>query len=484
MMSPESPKPSRPESQPPSAPDFEYQPQQEMSAAVVAEKKRREKIKAIRETTAELDKEIIGLMPTDDLTKRLTAQFHLAALREGTETDPKRLGEESSGVNATYKATFDGVPAFVKPQSGDATYRYDQSLDTVFEMHQHWDEEKRVFVNTGIPVQEPDIKAHFKKQFEDMSRNRALIAEYYGISPEEVPLSETDFGWRTGVDTQMMAVREMVTSRFDLLTGFDVVPLTTLRTEKLNTDIMSVQKAAMGTDMSYGLFKHLSEQGPNGIGATSFMRIACLDYLFKSLDRGPHNLLCDEKASHFWAIDNGLSCGLSRAQTEEEKNTQGKQRALHKDPGGLDLVRSVPLEIIQKHDNWFLDDEARNNLRELYHSTIAYLAKREHQGMASDKRFLTELDEPFAEELQNSPLQNTNENNGAEIKYVTKLFRLLHGNEKIAKREALEFFVRMKYLIDHGRPPRLEIGTELFAFEGHLQQQEMLRRAHTEEQAA
>jgi hypothetical protein len=305
-----------------------------------------------------------------------------------------------------------------------------------------------------------NIVSVFKTRTEYQPTLRAEIAQRYGIAPETVPLTEGEFMPREGIDINTSAIREYSFSRVDRLLGFNVVPLTAIRAEKNDAgeviDIASAQEAVIAKGgkeaplrvFSPLMYQEMKQQGKNHPGAKSFMRIATLDYLLKTLDRHPKNIFFDPTTNEFSAIDNGLSQALGRQTTKT--GPDGKTIIENTE---MNALRSIPLEMVQEQPDWELDEEALSHLKEIYDSTVQYLGKREQREKTVSS---LQAEGKHIEAMIEETLQSQG---GDAIKYLTELYKLQFGNEKIAKEESLALLKRIKQVIDNRRPPQLARGS-------------------------
>lgn len=461
----------------PAAPPEAPQKERKLPKEYVLEKQRRAEVARTVSRAAELDHEFFNRVRTGGpLHENIERLESVESLTFGTELGQETVGE--AGVNAITRRTYEGDPpriAYVKPQLGEASLRWDPATRRVIETKRHLAAGGSRVESTETVVGREDGDeaerlyariAEYKAEQRQELKQR--IAECYGIAPEDVPLHDTEMTHRQSVDTGKLAKREYTVSRINELVGFGVVPLTVLRAEKNDADLLSVQEAVRSKDpdavpreMDKALYESVRDLGPKHPGAKSFMRIACLDYLVKSHDRHPGNLLYtetydeenDEFRGEFTAIDNGLSLGLS----ESRKVTEGGKEKTVTEP--VDAYWSVPMEVVQDHPDWELDDEAVEQLKSIYKATTDYLAFREKiiekrkGGKPASEDLMEALEAGYQEELERMT-------GGKEIKFVTGLFRFLHDNEKIAQREGLEFFKKIDELIRNRRPPKLPVGSD------------------------
>jgi hypothetical protein len=218
--------------------------------------------------------------------------------------------------------------------------------------------------------------------------------------------------------------------------------MTVLRKESDNSDICSAQHAVIGarelTLMDWEKISNLDHQGPmtedeerkNKRLKKSLTRLACFDYLIRMQDRHTANVLHNPDTGELIGIDNGYCMGLSSgtSRTLNDKSIEAVP---------IDPYVSAPLELLEKQPEWHIDEEALAHLQRMYDHTRAYLQYRENK----------------EEWTKTHPGQDPPE--GTEIKYITKLFRLLYRENKIAEREGLNFFLRLGYLVKNKRPPAM-----------------------------
>jgi len=271
--------------------------------------------------------------------------------------------------------------------------------------------------------------------------NRRNIARYYGIAPEDVPLSLEKLNLRS-MDSGRAFRAEYAASALDRLTGFDIVPPTALR--ETDGAFSTVQAGAPGEPLDDEETKSLLEKGPAHPGAKSLMRLACFDYLIKSTDRHMNNFFYDPATHRFSGIDNGYSNGYSMAAEFTGTGGDTERHDFTADP-----YLSYPMEIVEQHEDWLLDDQAVNQLKTLFGEIKNHLLFAEGKMSAEQSAALPE-----------------HVKQGAAAKTLSLTFRLLHervdeqGNvtpasAAIARKEAMEFLRRLNYLIAHRKPPQL-----------------------------
>jgi hypothetical protein len=460
-----------------------------------AELKRPKDAELLAKAATELDDRFRKL-PMGISPERMRTTDVMETLSGGEEMKMKRKSIGEAGVNGITKREYgekESISAYVKPQAEEASFRYDAAVDGVIKTQKVFNSETQqmetidsVEAKGGKTYEEylrkiPDewlkgsenpeqrrqelakdeydyrrgLVSAFKTRSEYQPTLRAQVAQRYGISPEEVPMTEGVFGPREGIGVNKSAVREYTASRIDKLLGFNVVPVTVLRAEKNEADrvvdVSSVQEAIVPTDpdeplqtLEQNLYEELLAKGEGHPGARSFMRIACLDYILGSLDRHEKNILYDPKTQEFGAIDNGLSGGISREV--EHTAADGTAQTIVET---LDPIRSIPLEVVQQIPDWQLDDEAMKNVKFLYERTA-------HQPAASEIQAAGAAHTEGTSESRIGAL--IEETLGEHETYLSDLLRLQYENDKIAHIEAQAMLERIGHVMQHGRPPNMKLG--------------------------
>lgn len=463
-----------------------------------------ERTQELLRKSLEIDQELPYIIGGDPMEMTIKME-KLNILANGTEDKGKRqdIGD-LKGTNAITKQIFSlrdqEMIAYVKPRGGETTFRFYKATKYAMKGWREYNErtdsmvlEETVYFDPGEtePTDKNELESfrlrkneydYFVQRKNDLSYWNEAIARRYGIPIEEVPQQETT-GYRAGIDANGGTVREYTASRLDLLLGFDVTLLTSLRKEHNGKDVSSSQEAFLSADteqqiqpfISRQLFFDLVEQGELHPAWKSLMRVASFHYIIQHSDGHPANILYDPATHTFKTNDNGNSQGLHVA---EEKIVEGeKGLSVH----GRDSIVSIPIEIVDKHLETRLDDEAREQLRLFYESCMEYnkltkaIDARRKERAASGKP--VDPDEERREERMK-------EAHGREMKFFTSLMRLTHEQEKIAEIEGAEMLKRIKYLVDHGRPPYIPRGSnggELYPFESEFG--EKLEMAKTEHPA-
>lgn len=407
----------------------------EARAESTSESKGSLEIRELKDRCSELDRDLIKIIEhARGLEVAIKKGKTLETLAFGKELSVKPL--DKTGVNSITRNEYQGDPprtAFVKPQSGEARFLFDSETKQSYRV---WKQKKSdgTFeeVRSALP---PVYTSGIKRVQEELAPKFVTdIARHYGVVPQEVTLYDKGFSGQLGIEAGGSVQREYFVSRVNELLQWDVVPVTVLRSDNENSDISSVQEGVKGSkdgkaprSLDVDLYKDLLQKGDKHPAGTSFMRLACLDYLVKSTDRHPENLLYDAEAEVFYGIDNGRCLSLSGKPEGKKSKT-------------LDKNVSVPLSVVQEHPSWRLDEEAHQQAKNLYENVLKYLNYKDQL-----EKKESSVDKP----------------SGVEAKYLSQLFRVVFKNQKIASREAIEFILRLKHIAEHGRPPYLEPNVEL-----------------------
>ncbi|MBI5654167.1 hypothetical protein HZC53_00715 [Candidatus Uhrbacteria bacterium] len=396
-----------------------------------AEARRRvlNRVRATQASNLDLD---FAMLPQRDLGELADFVERIETLEALSTREPDRIESVGTpGMNDIERHVFGERPAYVKGQNGEALYKIkDGTTSTVVKLE--WDGKRKQWVEKEDPELDPKIQDYIL----DTERNRQQyiqdVADYYGIDPSEVPiLKARGIPVRIGIEAGSGPLNEYASSRVDQLLNFGVVPLTVVRESNDGTELRSIQEAAPSKnpdnptrEMSPDDFRDLLTRGPNHPAAKSLMHIAVLHKLRPASDGHIGNVLYDPDAQQFYAIDNGLSGGLSR-------QTAAGQRI------PVDNLVSVPLEVVMKFPDWKLDDEALGNMQKLYDSLVAYAElRRQKPGTL--------------EESEKMDLEKVEK--GKEARALSDLFRMVYGHDKIADVELGAFLTELKKIIDDGRP--------------------------------
>jgi len=335
------------------------------------------------------------------------------------------------GMNSIERHVFGEQAAYVKGQTGEALFKLKEGTTSIV-LKYEWNDKRKQWVEGDVADLNLSAVAFIAETDERRDHYVHEVADYYGIDPSEVTLLKPKgIPLRIGIEAGRGPVNEYGVSRVDQLLGFDVVPLTVIRQSADGTDLLSVQEAVASADTAKPArelmpedFAELLRLGPAHPAAKSLMRIAALHELVGASDGHTGNVLYDPTAQRFWAIDNGLSFGLSRITSD------GREEP-------LDHLISIPIEVINKFPQWKLDDETVENLQRIYDSLVAYSALR--------RRETETLEEVHGLELEKVK-------KGKEARFLSDLFKLIYSHDKIADKELGSFLVRLKKIITNKRP--------------------------------
>ncbi len=148
-------------------------------------------------------------------------------------------------------------------------------------------------------------------------------------------------------------------------------------------------------------------------------RVATLDWLMGSQDRHFENLFIDPASGKVTGIDNGLICGRARGlEIRHGKPVQvienGKRVRKKEDPTeGARILRSIPLEIMNQHQDMKLSPRDQAQMKNLFDSIY---------------------------------------NGGPEQEVIWQTFKMMFDDLREAKVQLAKFMIRLKYVADHGRP--------------------------------
>jgi hypothetical protein len=330
--------------------------------------------------------------------------------------------------------------AYVKTSISEPVFRVDEDGD-LFMTIKGWDrkanapKEEKIFAEDSVEALE--IKGIILRRPEITK----LTALGYGIDIKDVPLPKDAGTMREGIEPGNSGLREMIVAHIDLLTGLETVPITTLRTDEFTGDVLSVQEGIVNQrnepppqGLDAKLIDEIRTKGKEHAGAQSLMRIACLDYLVNTSDRHTNNLLFNPVTQKFQAIDNGFALSLSRAKSDQDPTLEP-----------ITPFRSAAMELVQESNDpaWLLDDQATARLTYVYNALQLYLTIQEDLARlpASDRAPLS--------------LKMIRAEKAGEAECIVDLFRLLFKHQRIADAEIKIFKDRLKYLVDHRRPPIL-----------------------------
>lgn len=386
----------------------------------------------------------------NDTCEGMETGRRMEALRDCPIADRQEVGEP--GVNATETGTVEtemgeSVRAFIKPQNGEL--RITIRPDRFSGKNRAYRALQVVGADGVMRTEYRPFTGRKANELLDYLERRAAndqltvmeLAAHYGIAYEESPLDQAETGLRI-IDAGHGARAEYAASAIDRLTGFGVIPNTALREDK--GTLATVQEGAAGAPLTDDQTAEFIEQGPRHPGAKSLMRLACMDYLLNSTDRHMNNFLYDPAAHTFKGIDNGYSNGYSH--TVDAPGPDGRNRPTNVP---LDPYLSYPMEIAEQHDDWFLDDEAVNNLKNLFDEIKDHLLFAEGKlEPAAAKNLPPRVREGLAFKALNNTYSLLHERTGPDGKIKA-------SSTKIANREVTEFLRRLNHLIVYRRPPKL-----------------------------
>lgn len=372
--------------------------------------------------TRNLDLQLTRLL-VQQLSKRETERFleeqvHVDALREGEQLTSERIGEVTHNTVSmrSFEYITDDeyfvVKAYAKPSLGEAVFLMIDGVAHEMVMNDEGELEP-----VAVDMTSTRGKDHAKSIDYQIHRRPALkkrLAIQYGVSQQELGLSDTTIAGREGIGLGVSTRSEYTVAHIARIVRFDEYPATALRSEK--DDVLSVQESVEGRKPSPEFLHESIEWDGSDPRVQSLMRVACMDYLMVNLDRHIGNILFDKKANKFRAIDNGFSLGLSEvAEPNLDPETpdlpEGQNRPVNT------RWRSVPMELVEQREDWLLDDDAWTRIQS--------------------------LDEQLSVEYS------------AEHQHFLQLFQFQYRNETIARYELNQFKLRLAYLAEHGRPPKM-----------------------------
>lgn len=410
-------------------------------------------------------------------------------LQYGNIVDREPVGQTTHPVE---RLVFDGKPE----QAGYAKreqdrVRYCVRDNKVFEVHHVWDGPSRSYVREEKPLREDMSWDQFrqteqgaKQQAEHFHETRKTIASHYGVDEARIELNMDALGSRASIPARELE-RSVGVSALDLMTGLNTVPLTIVRREKSvdplmhDRDLFVVQEAIDGKrggqydhaePVTLEMYEELRDQGITHPAAESWMDNACAAYLYGALDGNLNNMRRIGNTFKTFDCDNVL--GYSITDTRDGK-TRGRP---------LDLLVSPPLEAVTASESplWVLTEEKRAGLERLYNACLTYVSWKE--GKTPSNTFSAVTDEELDRALEGigSPGIGVSEPRVISSFHVDEndlipsakeerkiaralsdIFRYIFHDDTIAAREVVQFLERLKYLVEHGRPPALVQGEDL-----------------------
>lgn len=372
------------------------------------------------EAVAACDAQAIRLLSPDIFSapERVDIRMKLATLSSGAQLERKVLGDAQS-TNAPSRVRLDtedggSLTAYVKSRLKEAAFKMDveEERDHEGNVTKHWHVFRQIFdANTNtFEWQKDDLRsfvpsAEYAESVKELFRQLTseefreavcgVLAKELEISPQDVPYNNEEFNARAGVLPGEMTKREWAVSRFDLLLGMKLVPLTVIRPESGFQDIASVQEAVPSTDERFpsreltaqeaaqmfelppevwaDIFPTVdSEKAPSFSPdrlkeepVRSMVRMGIFAYLMGDLDGIERNCLFDPVSKTFKKIDNGLALGVVTGKTISFDIPQRRGSRKMVETNYVEAVRSVPLELVMRH-GLMLDEEAQAYLQGLY----------------------------------------------------------------------------------------------------------------------
>jgi hypothetical protein len=389
----------------------------------------------------QLDEAMVKLpVDPDRIGERNRQNQTLEGLRSGVKLKGERLGKASA--NLTERQEVEGpegkvLTLIAKPQKGET------SLDREGYVTK-WDSEIKAYKRASSKPIETFRVIGSEEHLESMAK---ALAKQIGVPAEEYPsfkaaMQKERQGIRADIPVDGLPARETAVSRLDMMLNFGIVPPTAMRAEMGEAakpgatgsieDLASVQQFVEASDAKqppreahFSEFKKLVDLPPDqwsealgvksqsGEPQGSLTKMACLDWLAGTQDRHFENMLVDPASGKFHAIDNGLSFGAARgAEMTDDVGKKSEQ---------FRMLRSIPLELIQKNPSLALDDETRAQLKKTYDGVIK---------------------------------------GGPEKAAVEAMFKMLFEDKRIAKKQMQDFLSRMIHLSNNGRPPELVTSKE------------------------
>jgi hypothetical protein len=337
------------------------------------------------------------------------------ALGTGKELGRKYLSDETQNTVSRRVYKGEGGPpyvAFVKLE-GEQTHREVKPDGTLIETRGRRDPETGKLTESKTEgLMDPEEFEEAGQNMERREEFRQSAAEYYGVSPDEVPMDNEGCPLRNGIKEGTRGIRNYVCKRLADKVGLgDVIPECVLRPEK--------NAKGEVVDLACVTQKARSEGPSTKLGPLDKKTYQDLLALGPVHPKWPFAMKAAR--AHFALLEtDGNPLNTSGNQIFD----QGEALPISNESGPLDPIKSVYLEIIRKWPN----------------------AKESEMELSTMKGFVEKCE-----------ASGTGEPSGEDFEYVCDLFRLLYPNEKIAKKEALGFYDRVKEIATLGRPPDLPI---------------------------
>ena len=436
-----------------------------------------------------IDPDVIGSKREESSSEK-EEEKDVSKLEDSEEEEDDDFDElEEGGINTTVAATFElgdkKIVGFMKKKSGEA---YFNSAGEQLE----WSEETGEYIPSAEQQLDMKTKLLFTIWGSDEFRDAfsEAMAEKYDIPFDErknykESLFADYMGARIDIPIHGYIERELVMSRIDMLTKFDVIPPTVIRKfdptimkdtnlgTRIDSEIASVQQGVESARFLYSeefdvlhdihesaWAEQLGIEDPEVMNnlKQSLTRLAAIDWLMGATDRHFENLMYNPLTGKFTGIDNGLHSARGRGVAVKHLLPEGvnmpgagkdEQFDVHQKKAdhipAMRALRSIPLEIVDRQESLVLSDQDRRQLDDLYQAI---------------KR------------------------GGPEKKAVGKMFQMMFLDEREANVEMDGFMERLKYLAEHGRP---NMEGENFYNIGYItrsQEKEEERKALEETQAA
>lgn len=371
----------------------------------------------------------------------------IEVLSDGVEDEGPEFALANSGINVTSRKLYrpaeegahapDPVEGITKAEWGEVAYTLkDGEIKKILRRAKPSGEieEELVPMSRGKEAEQKGAE-YWKNVLKLRPALIRQVARQYDIDESEVPLHPERMSFRTGIDVGQQTRSEFTVSRIDQLCGLNTVPITVLRKEK--SGIASVQQLVEARETTYDDFIKTIKLPSEHPTAKSLIRMACLDYLTKALDRHSGNMLFDEKQKAFVAIDNGHTLGMSGAEEVRFTDEQtGAVTHTERKEVEFDKMLSVPIELVELRSDWKLDDEAWQTMKTLYDELFQHATYAAGGFSLEDQQALSP-----------GVLK------GESSEYLSNLFRFQYQQEKIAHKELIKFLDRLRYIIDHRRVP-------------------------------
>ncbi len=412
---------------------------------------------------AACDAQALELLPkTFSLRERIDTRVKLEGLMTGKEVGREYLGSAGS-TNAPSKRRLktengQSMVVYAKERLKEAAFKMDKVVDE--DGDERWNIYQQVYNPTSDEFDwqlfdprsiddNDEYVASVRELFRQLTSEsfgaavRAQLASEIGISPEEVIYDNETVNARAGVLPGEMTIREWANSRLDLLLGMRTFPLTAIRPEPNGHDIASVQEEVSTQDPQRkaekltikqaaqlfdtppaewaGIFPGNTDE--SGEPEISITRAGIMAHLMGDLDGIEQNCMMDPVSKKMTRIDGGLSLGLLTGKTITFEIPVNHWSAKTAEIPYSEPMRSVPLELVIHH-GLTLDKETREHLKALYAALQQKTSK--------------------------------------ESKHLYSIFNLTfrsHGN-KVAEKQAEKFLERLKEIVDHGRPMKLQKGSD------------------------